>query len=75
LIECALLSEEKVSAYLMQQERHLLVEHPTYLLPHLMAMLIQLSFDASLPVEIKHMPGVGALYCPAERCRGVGEQG
>jgi DNA-binding transcriptional LysR family regulator len=55
-IERALLGEEKVSAYLMLQERHLLVGHSTYLPPRLMAMLIQFHFDASPPVQIEHRP-------------------
>ena len=56
-IERALLGEEKVSAYLMLQERHLLVGHSTYLPPRLMAVLIQFHFDASPPpVQIEHRP-------------------
>lgn len=60
-IERALLGEEKVSAYLMLRERHLLVGHSTYLPPRLMAMLIQFRFDASPPVEIEHRPELTPL--------------
>ena len=59
-IERALLAEEKVSAYLMLKERHLLVGHSTYLPPRLMAMLIQFRFEGTPPVEIEHLPGLTA---------------
>lgn len=59
-IERALLAEEKVSAYLMLKERHLLVGHSTYLPPRLMAILIQFRFDGMPPVEIEHQPGLTA---------------
>lgn len=55
-IERALLGEEKVSAYSMLKERHLLVGHSTYLPPRLMTMLIQFRFDGAPPVEIEHRP-------------------
>ncbi|MHB8303768.1 MAG: LysR family transcriptional regulator [Acidobacteriaceae bacterium] len=49
-IERALLAEEKVSAYLMLKDRHLLVGHSTYLPPRLMAILIQFRFDGTLHI-------------------------
>jgi DNA-binding transcriptional LysR family regulator len=55
-IERALLGEEKIAAYLMLKERHLLVGHSTYLPPRLMAMLIQFHFEGAPPVEIEHRP-------------------
>jgi len=59
-IERALLAEEKVSAYLMLKDRHLLVGHSTYLPPRLMAILIQFRFDGTPPVEIEHLPELTA---------------
>ncbi len=59
-IDRALLAEEKVAAYLMLKERHLLVGHSTYLPPRLMAILIQFHFDGTPPVEIEHLPELTA---------------
>ena len=59
-IERALLAEEKVAAYLMLKERHLLVGHSTYLPSRLMDILIHFRFDGTPPVEIEHQPGLTA---------------